>query len=116
MQIDSRRASSESGSEAGGKNKRRLLALYSCRTKTWQFKNDSQEYSKVGAHGYVFTYPGSFYALIGMEWVWGICIGVGSALLFDCHGSARFPVRRIATVQIPTPFFINPVAEGYWRH
>ena len=29
------------------------------------------------AHGYVFTYPGSFYAFTGMEWVWGICIGVG---------------------------------------
>ena len=29
----------------------------------------SQEYSKVDAHGYVFTYPGSFYALTGMEWV-----------------------------------------------
>ncbi|MDE6156574.1 MAG: hypothetical protein K2F78_00330, partial [Muribaculaceae bacterium] len=27
----------------------------------------SQEYSKVDAHGYVFTYPGSFYALTGME-------------------------------------------------
>lgn len=51
-----------------------------------------------------------------MEWVWGICIGVGSALLFDCQGSARFPVRRIATVQIPTLFYINLVAEGYWRH
>jgi len=34
----------------------------------------SQEYSKVDAHGYVFTYPGSFYALTGMEWVWGINI------------------------------------------
>ena len=77
----------EEGEQAGGnKNKRRLLALYSCRTKTWQFKNDSQEYSKVDAHGYVFTYPGSFYALTGMECVWGICIGVGSALLFDCQG------------------------------
>ncbi len=30
--------------------------------------------------GYVFTYPGSFYALTGMEWVWGICIGVGHLL------------------------------------
>jgi len=47
---------------------------------------DSQEFSKVGAHGYVHTYPDSFYALTGMEWVWGICIGVGSALLFDCQG------------------------------
>lgn len=56
--MNSRQASSKSGSEAGGnKHKRRLLALYSCRTKTWQFKNDSQEYCKVDAHGYVFTYP-----------------------------------------------------------
>ena len=42
---------------------------YSCRTKTWQFKNDSQEYSKVDVHGYVYTNPDSFYAFTGMEWV-----------------------------------------------
>ena len=50
------------------KNKRRLLALILAGQKSPNFIS-SQEYSKVDAHGYVFTYPGSFYALTGMEWV-----------------------------------------------
>lgn len=48
----------------------------------WQFLLSIKNEVVIDAHGYVFTYPGSFYALTGMEWVWGICIDVG---ICDTH-------------------------------
>ena len=74
MQIDSRRASSESGSEAGGE---KIKGVYSrfilAKQKTDQLFT-AKNNAKVDAHGYVHTYPGSFYAFPGMEWVWDGCI------------------------------------------
>ena len=73
LHKDSRRASSKRGSEVGGIIKGVYSRFILAGLKSPNFIS-SQEYSKVDAHGYVFTYPGSFYALTGMEWVWGINI------------------------------------------
>ena len=48
--------------------------------------------------------------LYGMEWVWGICIGVGSALLLTARCLA-IPGPEVATVTDTHSFFI-PVANG----
>lgn len=67
------------------------------------------------AHGYVYTYPGSFYAIIGMEWVWGIIhIGVGFCITYSLVKELVPP--RCANGSNGTDthtFFVNPSQLGY---
>lgn len=47
-------------------------------SKVYQHFKPVKNEDVISAHGYVYTYPGSFCAFIGMGWVWGIIhIGVG---------------------------------------
>lgn len=63
------------------------------------------------AHGYVFTYPGSFCAFIGTGWVWGICIGVGLCVVVDCKVFGD-TLSSDSSGTDTHSFFYVPVAKG----